>query len=108
MDAKELPVQMEGLECPKCALPFAVTRAFFDARVADQQAFTCPNACTMQLGVESTSDRMVKALEQELRGAREATYVATVAELKLRGELRRARATIVDLTVGAATAKEGS
>jgi hypothetical protein len=106
MDADELPVKMEGIECPKCALAFAIPRTFFDARVADQQFFTCPNACAIQLGVESSSDRMVKALEQQLSEKGVALIGALARNVDLRRELRTARAAIVDLTVGAATAKE--
>ncbi|MHB1297327.1 MAG: hypothetical protein ACYC0B_02260 [Gemmatimonadaceae bacterium] len=108
MDADELPVKMEGVECPRCALPFAVPRTFFDARVADQQFFMCPNACSIQLGVESSSDRMVKALEQQLSEKGVALVSALTRNVELRRELTAARAAIVDLTVGAATAKEGA
>lgn len=46
-----VPVELEPVECPKCGLLFAVTKTYFDARVADQAFFWCPEACNIQLGV---------------------------------------------------------
>lgn len=46
-----VPVELEPVECPQCGMVFALTKVYFDARVADQGFFWCPDAHNIQLGV---------------------------------------------------------
>lgn len=99
-------VALEVIECPKCAVVFAVTRAYFDARVADRAFFWCPEACNIQLGVESTTDRLLTATLAELQSAQTQLFEQKLKSIELGREVRALRQAMVDHVVGPATAQE--
>lgn len=108
--------------CASCGITFAVPREFFDARVADQRAFTCPNACPVRLGAASSTDHQVRALgvqvdrlQEQLAAVR--TFAgelgAALAEARTmvdeRGaEIRRLQQAVVEYELGPTAPVEGS
>lgn len=108
-------IEWRGVECPTCGVIFAVLAAFFDARVADRSRFSCPNGHPVQLGVEHTTDRMLRAYAEA--NARQAGELARLQEdferlvsanLRLVDDNVRLQSTVVDRLVGPATAEEGA
>lgn len=101
------------VDCPTCGITFAVPRPFYDERVADQRAFTCPNACAVRLGTESSSDRQVQSLGKQVVELGEAlkearTIVDELARIALdrESEIGILRQAVVQYELGPATAQE--
>ncbi len=106
MNERTVSVEMVGVECGTCALTFAVSRTFHEARVVDREWFFCPYGHANQLGVESSSDRLVRALAGQVTGLERAQRELLEGNTQLVLENGRLRETIVDLTVGPMTAEE--
>jgi hypothetical protein len=101
-------VELHPVECMCCGITFAVPRTYFDGRVADGRAFTCPNACTVRLGLESSTDRMVRALDQAVGELTEALGESRLIVTEQQQEIAELRQAVVNQVVGADTAPEGN
>lgn len=108
-------IALHLVPCGTCGISFAVPREYFDARVADGRAFTCPNACHVRLGVESSTDQMARALGAEVKRSGQVIeeLSAALAESRLmvdegNAEIARLQAAVVHYELGPATAVEES
>lgn len=108
-----MTLELTPVLCAACGITFAVPREYFDARVADQRAFTCPNACPVRLGVESSTDRQVRALGATVDSQRrlivdltEGLEEARQAYLANEAEIARLQSAVVHYELGPATAVE--
>lgn len=95
------------VSCAQCGIEFGLARAYFDARVADQQEFRCPNGHAVQLGVASSTDRLVQALSAQVQQLQREVAAHVQARELLEDENAGLRRTIIDQAVGPATALEG-
>lgn len=93
--------------CAQCGIEFGLARVYFDARVADQQEFRCPNGHAVQLGVASSTDRLVHALTAQVDQLQREVAALTLTRDLLEDENAGLRRTIIDQAVGPATAREG-
>jgi hypothetical protein len=92
--------------CSSCGITFGVPREYFDGRVADGRRFTCPNACPVRLGLESSTDRMVRALDAAVVDLTEALGESRLIVQELQTEVVELRQAVVNQVMGAATAPE--
>lgn len=100
-------VALEVIECPKCALVFAVSRAFFEQRVADRGFCSCPATCSFQLGVGTAADRLRTAMLAALQRAEADVVAQKMTTLALRREVHALRRAAIDQLVGPNTTEEG-
>lgn len=101
--------------CTTCGIQFAVPREFYDERVADQRSFTCPSACKVRLGVESSTDRYVRTLgakvDEQQKEILEMGEMLAEARLMLGerdAEIARMAAAIVHYELGPTAPVEGT
>lgn len=104
--------EMQLIECEGCGAVFAVLRVFFDARVADSMAFCCPSGHRIRLGVESSTDRLLRQVTAQLRESTQALTVAreecetlVAANFRLADQVTALQATVVNQLVGPQTAQ---
>lgn len=111
--SQSVPIPMVGLECPTCALAFAVPRALLDIAVAEQRTLSCPQGHAVQFGRPAHVDQVIAGLEAQVKRLQGEVVVeqtlrraAVERVCALMGETATLRRTIVDLTVGQETAHD--
>ncbi len=101
-----MTLEFQPVPCATCGITFGVPREYFDARVADGRAMTCPNACPVRLGLESSTDRMVRALGTAVDDLTAALGESREIVTEQRDEIALLRQTVVDRLLGPVTAEE--
>jgi hypothetical protein len=94
------PIEYVEVHCPQqsCGVHFAVSRPFFDDRVADRGTFWCPNAHAMRLGIDTPQEKQIRQLE--LAAAEQGRIIIAQRE-----DIQKLRATVASQVLGIATAE---